>query len=300
MSGVIEVGPMLVLSDGRRLEIWEGGASDGFPVIFFHGCPDCRLQALPGAAAALSAGVRLIAVNRPGYGRSDGHASTHASVAGDVSELADRLNCERFAVLGMSVGGPYALACAASQTSRVTAVGVVGSPADPADCPAASDSSAARAARASSEDAAIELFRADFARWRGGLATGASTDEELVERLVAGMHPSDAAVTRGLPAEHVAAELRESLRSDLGYLRDAAVTFRPWQFDVERIRAPTHFWYGEHDPNVDVGTRWVARRLPKARLHVRPGTAHLGALNENWTEILTILRRSSTSPGVNE
>lgn len=229
---------MLAFSDGRRLEIWESGASDGFPVIFFHGCPDCRLQAVPGAAAALSAGVRLIAVNRPRYGRSDGHASTHASVAGDVYELADRLNCERYAVLGMSVGGPYALACAASQTSRVTAVGVV--------------------------------------------------------------HPSDAAVTRSLPPEHVAAELRESLTSDLGYLRDAAVTFRPWRFDVERICAGTHFWFGEHDPNVDVGTRWVARRLPEARLHVRPGTAHLGALNGNWTEILTVLRRSSTSPRVND
>ena len=101
LSGVTAGGQSLVLSDGRRAEFWDGGASDGFPVIFFHGCPDCRLQAVPGAAAALRTGVRLIAINRPGYGRSDRHASTHASVADDVTALADRLNCERFAVLGM-------------------------------------------------------------------------------------------------------------------------------------------------------------------------------------------------------
>jgi pimeloyl-ACP methyl ester carboxylesterase len=289
-------GRSLVSADGRRLQFWDGGARDGFPVMFLHGCPDCRLQAVPGAAAAMSVGVRLIALNRPGYGRSDGHASTHASVAGDVTALADRLECERFAVLGMSVGGPYALACAATQGSRVTAVGVVGAPADPADCPAGSGTVADRAARAGSDDAAMELFRPDFARWLQELAVAASTDLDLVDRLVTGMHPLDAAVIRSLPAEHVAAELREAVASDLGYLRDAAVTFRPWRFDVRHIRVRSHFWYGEHDPNVEISARWVARRLPEARLQILPGTAHLGALQQHWTEILTTLRDSSTTP----
>lgn len=74
-----------------------------------HGSPDTRNAAFPGAAAALRAGVRLVAMNRPGYGRSDPDESGHASVADDTIEVADSLDIEQFSVLGMSLGGPYAL-----------------------------------------------------------------------------------------------------------------------------------------------------------------------------------------------
>src|SRR5581483_7213701 len=68
-------------------------------------------------------------VNRPGYGQSDPYPSDHLSVADDLVHAADRLGVPRFALVGMSVGGPYALACAARHPDRVTAVGVVAAPA---------------------------------------------------------------------------------------------------------------------------------------------------------------------------
>ena len=84
--------------------------------------------------------VPLIAVNRPGYGTSDAYASTQLSVADDVVAVADQLGIDSFAVLGMSIGGAYALACAARHPDRVTAAGVAASPgerprAGPADPP---------------------------------------------------------------------------------------------------------------------------------------------------------------------
>ena len=97
----------------------------GPAVLFFHGCPDTRLAARPGDDAARRLGVRLVAVSRPGYGQSDAAASGHLSVADDTAAVADLLGIDRFAVLGMSVGGPYALACAARHPDRVTAAGVV-------------------------------------------------------------------------------------------------------------------------------------------------------------------------------
>src|SRR4029450_2646983 len=98
-------------------------------VFFLHGCPDSRHAAYAGDPAARRTGVRLVAVNRPGYGESEADASTHEWGAEDVAAVADRLGIERFAVLGMSIGGPYALACAVRFPDRVTAVGVAAAPA---------------------------------------------------------------------------------------------------------------------------------------------------------------------------
>src|SRR4051812_43279979 len=103
---------LLELPDGRQAEVWHGGVATGPLVMFLHGTPDSRLIARTGDAAAVRAGVHLVAVNRPGYGRSDPAESGLASVADDTVAVADSLAVHRFAVLGASGGGPYALACA--------------------------------------------------------------------------------------------------------------------------------------------------------------------------------------------
>ena len=113
----------VTLPDGRQAQLWQGGAAAGATIFFMHGCPDCRLAARTGEAAARRTGVRLVAVNQPGYGRSDSHESGQVSVADDTLAVADVLGIEQFAVLGMSVGGIYAVACAALHPDRVTAMG---------------------------------------------------------------------------------------------------------------------------------------------------------------------------------
>ncbi|MGH3453876.1 MAG: alpha/beta fold hydrolase, partial [Nocardioidaceae bacterium] len=80
---------LVTLADGRRMQFWRGGSATGPPVVFLPGTPDSRLAALSGAAAADRVGIDLIAVNRPGYGRSDPLASDHVSVADDVVGVAD-------------------------------------------------------------------------------------------------------------------------------------------------------------------------------------------------------------------
>lgn len=55
----------------------------------------------------------MISIDRPGIGLSDPKPKrTLLDWPDDVLELADALNIERFAVLGISGGGPYSLACA--------------------------------------------------------------------------------------------------------------------------------------------------------------------------------------------
>jgi pimeloyl-ACP methyl ester carboxylesterase len=62
---------------------------------------------------ALRRNIRLLSVDRPGFGLSTHDPDRRiADWPADVRALADRLGVDRFAVLGCSGGGPYALACA--------------------------------------------------------------------------------------------------------------------------------------------------------------------------------------------
>ncbi len=119
----------LQLPDGRRLCYAEYGDPEGSPIIAFHGNPGSRLGWPSVLKAGVPAGIRLIAPDRPGYGRTDfvDGVTTLANWPNDVAALADSLGLDRFAVFGPSGGGPYALACAWLIPERLTAVGIFAS-----------------------------------------------------------------------------------------------------------------------------------------------------------------------------
>ena len=61
----------ITLRDGRQMAYAEYGDPQGKPIFFFHGTPGSRLFHHPDASLAASAGARMIAVDRAGFGRSD-------------------------------------------------------------------------------------------------------------------------------------------------------------------------------------------------------------------------------------
>src|SRR6266536_1812907 len=102
------------------------GDPNGQPVMYFHGWPGSRLEAELVSGEARTAGALVIAVDRPGMGGSDFQRGRRLlDWADDVVALADALQLERFAVLGVSGGGPYALACAHAIPQRVSAAATV-------------------------------------------------------------------------------------------------------------------------------------------------------------------------------
>src|SRR4051794_22849903 len=116
------------LRDGRTLAYAEYGDPIGTPVIYLHGTPASRL--LYWAANMPAAGIRLISIDRPGYGRSDFHTNWEIlDWPADVAQLVDALAIEHFAVMGISGGGPYAAACAFGLPTRVTSATLICSPA---------------------------------------------------------------------------------------------------------------------------------------------------------------------------
>ncbi len=70
-AGMASEGDTLPLGDGRRLGYAYYGRPDGEPVFYFHGHPGSRLEARFAAQAAAGTGLRVIALDRPGYGLSD-------------------------------------------------------------------------------------------------------------------------------------------------------------------------------------------------------------------------------------
>jgi pimeloyl-ACP methyl ester carboxylesterase len=269
------------LSDGRALRYWSS-ATPGPVVLFFHGCPDTRRIAMTGEEAAHEAGVRLLCVNRPGYGVATAAASTHTSVARDATELLDLWGIEEVAVLGMSVGGPYAAAFASTYPDRVTALGLVASPA------------MTETAEDTVEEAMGRL-RPGFEVWRAKIDPDDEDDEALAARFLTDLPEADAALLGERGTEFVAGVVWEALRQPEGYLRDAALLFREWDFRVGDVACPATLWVGEADEKAMAAVPWWTERLPAAELRVAPRTSHLATLLRQWPEILTTV--SGRAPG---
>ena len=140
----------------------------------------------------------------------------------------------------------------------------------------------------------MELMRLEFEDFVATVSPQDGDDAAVAERWSSGLHPMDLDVQSALPTGDVAAAAREALVSTHGYLRDAAITFRPWDFRPEQVPCPTWLWYGAHDANAPVRNgHWFADRVPGATLVVRPDTAHLGTLHRYWDDILVTLRDAS-------
>ncbi|KAF3083657.1 hypothetical protein TWF569_008816 [Orbilia oligospora] len=118
------------LKDGRTLGYARYGAQTNpktLPVFYLNGTPGCHLEALLVDQVAERLGIPVISTDRPGFGRSTFHVGgTLLSWPQDIIELADHLDIPKFGVLGLSGGGPYALACVhAIPRERLVAATVV-------------------------------------------------------------------------------------------------------------------------------------------------------------------------------
>ncbi len=223
--------------------------------------------------------MRLVSVNRPGYGRSSPAASTHASVADDAATVLDSLGIGAVAALGMSVGGAYAAGFAARHADRVSGLGVVGTLPMPTTGEAAG----------STVTEAMAALRPEFEAWAASMDVSDPDDEAVAARWTASLPEQDGALVGARPAREVAAAAREALASYDGYLRDAALTFRPWDVDVSAVRCPTWLWYGGADERARPGADWFAAQIPHATVTIRPEVTHWATLAAYWDEILTTL-----------
>jgi pimeloyl-ACP methyl ester carboxylesterase len=119
-------GHQLALADERTIAFREYGDPAGRPVIALHGTPGSSLKYSGSHEAAIRAGVRLIAVDRWGYGGTSPKLGARlADYGADIAALADALKLRRFGITGVSGGAPFAVATAAALKDRITALALV-------------------------------------------------------------------------------------------------------------------------------------------------------------------------------
>jgi pimeloyl-ACP methyl ester carboxylesterase len=120
---VVDMDRTICVASGRTLGFAEHGSSGDTAVIWCHGGPGNRLAPAYVAPAAVDAGLRLVGIDRPGYGLST--AQPGRTIGGWVPEvlaIADHLGIDRFVTVGTSTRGAYALAVAALAPDRVLGV----------------------------------------------------------------------------------------------------------------------------------------------------------------------------------
>jgi pimeloyl-ACP methyl ester carboxylesterase len=103
------------------------GSPTGHAIFYHHGLPGTRLEAAVYHDLGLELGLRIIAVDRPGIGLSTPYPQrTLLDCSKDLESLVDHLKLESYSILGVSGGGPYVLACAASlPSSKLKCISIV-------------------------------------------------------------------------------------------------------------------------------------------------------------------------------
>lgn len=273
----------------RRLGWVEFGHPDGDAVLWFHGTPGACLQVPPALAeVALARGFRVIAVERPGTGRSNDHRYRRvADIGPDIEALADGLGLDRFAVIGLSGGGPYTLAVAHHMPDRVVAATLLGGLG-----PVRGPDAVLSYTRALGLVAGpLELLRTPLGAVLGPAVRIASPLSEPAYRLYATVF--------GFADRPVLSEptFRAMFLHDLlsaGNLRavahDLALFSRHWGFSLADIEPPVVVWQGLSDAIVPSSHgHHQAARVRRGELHVRPGAGHFAGFSE-VVEVLDRLR----------
>jgi pimeloyl-ACP methyl ester carboxylesterase len=279
---------------GRVLRVRDVGQPDGAVVMYFHGTPGSRLDLAFGEDLAAERGVRLVTFDRPGYGGSTPAPFGLASIAADAHAIADALGVARFATLGLSGGGPPALAAATVPGGRVTRVGVASGAGPFQLVPGALGD------LNDGDRAAMALLPGDPA---GAAAAFAAGFEPLVELIGASGGPGIVAAFESVLssrdselmreprfAASFEASQREALRQGTsGGGWDNVAWIGEWDIDLSAVTCPVLLWYGTDDrfgpPEHGL---WLSRNLPRAELVMRDGEGHLGIF-EHLGEMLDAL-----------
>jgi pimeloyl-ACP methyl ester carboxylesterase len=280
----------IILKAGRRLAYSEYGDPRGKPLFLFHGVPGSRIFRPPLDELTAQKKVRLITVDRPGFGGSSFQPGRRIrDWPADVCALADALGLDRFAVCSHSAGGPYALACASLIPQRMTAVAVI-SGLGPVDAPGTLDGIILQNRLGFTFGRALPwpIFRLAMSFV---FRRAKDHPEEFVHpdaRNPANPDNAMLAVPGGLQV--CLESTREAFRAGMrGHAWEGFLLVHPWGFSLGEIRMPVHIWHGMLDRDAPIGmARAVARALPHARTHFLEGEGHL-LIFKYWEEILSAL-----------
>jgi pimeloyl-ACP methyl ester carboxylesterase len=219
---------------GRGVAADVSGPGDGPAVVLFHSAPGSR-RFDPDPAATAAAGVRLVTIDRAGYGRSEPFAGGMPSIpayANDAAAVLDQLGIGEAVLAGWSAGGRIAAALAARRPALARALLVIATPAPDEEVPWLPDE----------QRPAIQTMREDpvaAVTQMVGLLEG--TDPASVLATLRAARADADALEDPSFRERVEAMLSEAfIQGTVGLASDiVSFTVAPWGFDLVAIQAST-------------------------------------------------------------
>lgn len=265
----------------RQIAYAEYGCPDGVPVVFLHGTPGSHRLGTLLEAEAQEHGVRVLAPERPGYGRSSPWPNRSVRDASDfVMPVLDDADVQMAGLIAFSGGGPYALATAATEPLRVNRVDIISGATPPA---------------VSSETPVTQRLLAGLATTmpfvlRGLFRGQAWFAERFDPSFVVAQYTAEgnAETIPDAAAEIVKKDFVEAFNQyRSGAVTEFRTTATEWGIDFDEIDSEVALWHGENDTNVPIGeVRHLEQKIPNAELHVLADTDHLQTLLQSIPDIM--------------
>lgn len=278
------------LSDGRNLAYTEYGDSKGEPLFHCHSILGSRLElAFDAQLISQQKSVRLIVIDRPGFGASDPNPKTNfITWVKDLTQLADHLNIGKFSMSGYAMGGIYALACTHEIPKRLKQVAIIGTGMPPVSV--------------SDYETIIPLYKMNnrLAKHipkvyclltsvlvKGILSEPATFFQQFNDYL-------DSADQEIMNSDRFKTEMFASLREGLrqggkAAAKEVVQLMQDWGFNLANINIPIHIWHGNSDHHIPIvlGKR-LTEHINETTLVVKEGEGHY-LFYTHWSEILDTL-----------
>jgi pimeloyl-ACP methyl ester carboxylesterase len=276
-----------ILYAGRRIAYSDSGPRDGLPVLLCHGLPGAHVQ-IPDVAVLHQYGVRMIIIDRPGFGRSDPHPGRSiAEWRHDALSVLDELRIDRVVLLPFSAGTPYALGLARMHPTRVSRIHII-----------------------SGMGPAVKQDVAQMSWFNRVQHSFGHTSPDALTNMVAGI--SNVVVGKGAKAIPLGLWLMRNVFTPIenhysrapegqvfrdmlamsfhqgyhSYLQDLSLITGDWGIDMTDIPHPAVCWYGDADKITppEAGDK-LRNFIPQLRMRVFPGVGHL-LIFMHWDEVI--------------
>ena len=279
----------------RILGVCEYGDPNGYPVLAFHGIPGTRLMFRPADASARQLGLRIIAPDRPGFGCSTPQPGrTLDDWIADVEAILEAYEIDRFALIGVSGGSPFAAVTAARFGARVAGMILIGPMGPVADLGSEARLNTFHHLMFKRLPRLPGGYRAILAPANALFRLSPSLQYRVFLRL---LPASDRAIMRNPTLKAgIIEDVRESLKQGGDGMRtDLKIFSQSWNVDYTTITAPTVLWQGLADNIVPIHAAiGLGKLIPGCRIVEIPEAGHFW-IYENIDLVLTELKELSAS-----
>jgi len=266
------------LKNGAVIAFEQYGDASGVPVIFCHGWPSSRTMARLTDEAARDLGIRIISPDRPGISGSSLQPNRKLSDWPQVVErLANHLGIEKFRMLAISGGAPYAYATARAMPERVLAIAII--------------SGAVPIVDLVDRQGLLRLYRWMLALYR--MSPQLLRKLFLMAQPILSLRPpvrfrplvlkmlmlqtcDEESLRDSAAFEAVFESQRRAWRESAeGVMTDAQIYAQPWGFPIEEVRVPVRLWHGKQDRAFSARlAEDIANRLPNCEARFVDGAGH--------------------------